>query len=465
MTNPKYIKILSYYLIALLFTSLQLSCKKDFLEKKPDKALLVPVTLDDFQELLNNSADVMNFSPVLPLISSDDLSITDNGYNALPPQEQKSYAWAQSIYDLNSNSIDWDRPYKQVFYANVVLDGLANKAPDQTSQEQYNRIKGQALFTRALAFYNISQEFAAPYHKASANTQPGIPIRLTADVNIKSVRGTLQQTYDQILIDLNTALTLLPASQNYLTRPNKIAAHALLARLYLSMGDYKNASINASICLQQKNTLINFNNIQSVSTYKMPKSLAGTNVEVIYHQVMNFSAATTVNATTLVDPSLYQLYDDNDLRKTLFFKKIDPVTINFKGNYTGTYENFSGLATDEIYLIQAECLARSGETQAAIDLLNQLLINRYATGKFSPLTANNAEEALNKILLERRKELLFRGLRWSDLRRLNQEPTHQTTLTRTIKGQTYTLLPNNNRYTLPIPESVIQATGMQQNPR
>ena len=68
------------------------------------------------------------------------------------------------------------------------------------------------------------------------------------------------------------------------------------------------------------------------------------------------------------------------------------------------------------------------------------------------------------ILLERRKELLMRGLRWMDLKRLNMEGA-AITLTRTVNGQVYTLPPNDLRYALPIPEDVIAISGMQQNPR
>jgi hypothetical protein len=76
----------------------------------------------------------------------------------------------------------------------------------------------------------------------------------------------------------------------------------------------------------------------------------------------------------------------------------------------------------------------------------------------------DATEALNIILIERRKELLMRGLRWMDIKRLNKEDAG-IVMKRTINGQTYTLLPNDLRYSFPIPEDVISLSGMQQNPR
>jgi len=73
-------------------------------------------------------------------------------------------------------------------------------------------------------------------------------------------------------------------------------------------------------------------------------------------------------------------------------------------------------------------------------------------------------EALDTILVERRKELAFRGLRWSDLRRLNKEGWG-IMLNRNLNGVPYTLPPNSELYTLPIPPDVIQLSGIMQNPR
>jgi hypothetical protein len=95
-----------------------------------------------------------------------------------------------------------------------------------------------------------------------------------------------------------------------------------------------------------------------------------------------------------------------------------------------------------------------------------LLSHRWRPGTFTGYTISNASEALDTILVERRKELAFRGIRWSDLRRLNKEVGRAITLTRNIGGNVYTLPPTDSLlYTLPIPPDVINDTQMQQNPR
>jgi hypothetical protein len=82
----------------------------------------------------------------------------------------------------------------------------------------------------------------------------------------------------------------------------------------------------------------------------------------------------------------------------------------FRGYYDYGGNQYTGIATDEIYLIRAECLARSGNTSDALKDLNNLLAKRWKTGiTFTPIQATNADDALVKILAERKKELLFRG--------------------------------------------------------
>lgn len=70
---------------------------------------------------------------------------------------------------------------------------------------------------------------------------------------------------------------------------------------------------------------------------------------------------------------------------------------------------------------------------------------------------------MNIIVQERRKELVFRNLRWMDIKRLNKEGAN-ITLKRIIDGQTFTLPPNNNRFALPLPADIVKMTGMPQNP-
>src|SRR3546814_2443495 len=96
--------------------------------------------------------------------------------------------------------------------------------------------------------------------------------------------------------------------------------------------------------------------------------------------------------------------------------------------------------------------------------LNTRLEKRWRFGTFTPFTAADKHEALGRILEERRKELVFRGVRWSDIRRLANDPAFAITVERIIDNQHYILPPQIPGYLVQIPEDVIEVLGMPQNP-
>jgi hypothetical protein len=137
------------------------------------------------------------------------------------------------------------------------------------------------------------------------------------------------------------------------------------------------------------------------------------------------------------------------------------------GTYGGYNVNtlFTFPAVDELYLIKSECEARLGNVSMAMTDLNTLLVTRWKTGTFIPFTAANADDALPVILTERRKELVMRGVRWTDLRRLNTDARFASTITHVYNGQVYLLPPNDPKYVWPIPDDEILYSGIPQNVR
>jgi len=116
--------------------------------------------------------------------------------------------------------------------------------------------------------------------------------------------------------------------------------------------------------------------------------------------------------------------------------------------------------------MRAECLARLGNKDAAMLDLNRLLAHRCrADAAGIPKQANSAEEALSQILDERRKELVFRGIRFPDVKRLNKEGAN-IVFKRQLDGVEYVLSPNDLRFALSIPEKVLErGPGIDQNLR
>lgn len=464
----KQLSFIRLFLPALLaFSVLASGCEKHFLDKDPSTNLLVPTTATDFQELLDNTA-VMNITPELGEVSADNYYLEYATWAAMSTKDYNAYIWAKDLYEGQGLVADWDNPYSQVFYANVVLQGLGSSATDTISVAQWNMLEGEALFTRSYAFFNIAELFAAPYDSTNASTTLGIPIRTNPDITVPSRRTMLDTTYMQILGDLRIAAALLPAviPVNNLNRPSRLAAQALLARIYLSVGDYADAGLYADSVLQSYYYLADYNDLDTLSFLPIKE----TNMpEVLYQS--NFPSTGDVLqgfcTGCLIDTMLMASYDTNDLRRKVYYEQISGDSFFLKGSYAGTIFPFSGLATDEMYLIRAECSARAGNAAPAMNDLNTLLMQRFRAGTFAGYTITDPGVALDTILVERRKELAFRGIRWSDLRRLNKDPGRAVTLTRNIGGlmPAPTLPPNSDLYTLPIPPDVINDTQMQQNPR
>lgn len=446
--------------------------KKNFLDKKPNSTLVVPKGLNDFQGLLDNT-DMLSLTGGLAQLSADEYTVDFALYRSSTAILRNAYVWERDIYSGEQEIRDWNVLYKGIFYANAVLDGLSKSAESSSPQGQY--LKGWALFSRAYAFYDLTRNFCKVYDAGSANNDYGIPLRLEAGIDYTKQRSTLQQTFDQILRDLAIAENLLPPVRPTATlnRPSRIAVYALLARIYLDMRNYDQAENYSEKCLNLYNTLINYNTLNQSSAVPFPI----TNEELIYHsnQVVAYSPFTNAFSTVTgvqVSPELISLYSVNDLRSVIFFNKLANNIYTKKRGYSsvsGAYP-FTGLATDEVYLILAECLARRDQISQAMDLLNQLLIKRWNPAATTPLkpyqniTASTPKEALEKILLERRKELVWRGLRWHDLKRLNKEGA-DIKLSRNLNGTIYTLAPNDPRYIFPIPDDEITLSGIKQNDR
>ncbi len=457
--KPK--KIIRTSLLTCLLGMLTPACQKqtDWLDTKPNKALVVPATLTDFQNLLNRETLFNTTDNALGFLAVEDFYVTYPVWQArATATERNAYLWAKDIYEGESVG-DWNNNYQAIYYCNTVLEGLENMPDAFKNTPAWQQVKGTALFFRSYAFYKLASVFCQPYSITSASNDPGIPLKLLSDPNDIEPRASVQQTYDRILGDLTLAVDLLPATAPIASRPSQPAAWALLARIYLSMEDYEKAFLFSDKCLAQNSSLLDLNTLNTSAAY--PLTLF--NKEDLFHtRLTSFGIMSNTNAQ--VDSNLYRSYQLSDLRRSLYFSNTAG-TIAFKGSYESGSPYYGGLANDEMFLIHSESNARKGNTAAALTDLNTLMQKRWKTGTFVPFTAATAADALTIILTERRKELVFRGLRWTDLRRLNRDTRFAVTITRVLNGINYTLLPNSNLYVYPIPDNELRSNPIPQNPR
>lgn len=449
--------------------------KQNFLSKKPSTNLLVPTTLSDFQALLDN-VKVFGLVPVLGEASADNYYVSYAAWQAMVARELNAYVWAKDIYAGQGGQLDWNIPYQQVFYSNVVLDGLRDMKKSPDSLAMWNALEGAALFCRAFAFYNLAQLFAPVFDEGTASSDLGIPIRTSSAIDTLSNRATVRATYAQIISDLQQAAAILPNGLpgGTLNRPVKVCAQALLARVYLSMRNYSSARTYADSALRVDSMLMNYDTLNLNLTFPVnlfnPETLYQASFLGAPSSAPYFSAISAGYPTTWIDSGLIRSYDTNDLRLQVFYRtRNNGATFFLKGGYTGTIYPFGGLAVDELLLIRAEGAARAGDAVAAMADVNTLMRKRWKGGTFNGYSVASVAEALDTVLLERRKELAFRGLRWMDLRRLNKEGANINLRRILVDGTNTkqdTLAPNDLNYTLPIPPDVIGLNGaIQQNAR
>ena len=148
----------------------------------------------------------------------------------------------------------------------------------------------------------------------------------------------------------------------------------------------------------------------------------------------------------------------------------------------GQKEEVSGqflMRSAEAYLNEAEAEAYLGHDEEARRVLNLLRANRFSASSNNEVTASGAE-LITSIRNERRRELALEGHRWFDLRRymvcgvqpeshaITHEWTYYSSHTSTtmIERRRFELEANDEAYTLPIPQEVLNFnTGMPNNPR
>ena len=440
-------------------------CEKDFLDKKPSSNILTPVTVQELNSLLENTS-IMNKTAGLPQISADEYRIiTEQNFLSLSSSTQRNaYIWARDIFEGEINA-DWENSFSQIFYCNSVLKILREQRLEESAEGR--KTKGWAFFCRAYAYFDLMRNFTKAYQPSTADLDLGLPLRLSPDVDETVQRSSLKQTLDQILEDVDRAAALLDPNvpENNRNRPSKAAAFALKARIGIYIRDYAMAEISADSSFKYHDRIINYNSISRTSA--TPFSYNAQEIVFASTQIAYYSSLTGYNSQPAieVDPALIQSYRPGDLRKSIYFLTNTFGRLNVKRGYLGggSYP-FTGLACDEMYLIKAECLSRRGETFSALRFLDRLLINRFEQGTFTPTVAASPQEALDLILLERRKELVWRGLRWSDLKRLNIEG-RDINLIRQLGASSFTLPANDPRYVFPIPDNEVAMSGITQNPR
>ena len=329
----------------------------------------------------------------------------------------------------------WDQCYPGINEANSLI---ARIDAASTTQAEKNQLKGEALFLRALMYFDLARVFAYEPTKTIKNFNLGVIIRTEPTTQIVDVdfreRATNLQTYQQIETDLKAAISLLPASTAATTerrRANRAAAQALLARLYLYWEKYPEAIQAATDAIAGTSArLVAGAQYQAAFTTMVPnpESLFELNyVQATESLLANESLhSLTTNLTVgnwgdvVPTTELLNLYEAADIRRTTMFYSATKSgeSVLFSRKYTATQGPFTSNVPvsrySELLLIRAEAYAASGDATRALADLNQLRTRAGAT----PIAATvTGQPLIDAIMTERRLELVLEGHRFFDLKR------------------------------------------------
>jgi hypothetical protein len=414
-------------------------CNK-FLDITP-KSVIIPKRVADYEGILN-APTLTNPFPI------NLLDFTDDNLNSFDALNQSStangYQW-RSIITINEKASPdvWGPLYRCIYDANVVITGIGGATEGTDIQKQ--QILGEALVMRAGCYLDLLTVFAKAYNASTAAADPGLPLVTTINVtDAAPQRSSLKATLDTLLSNVTAATALLPNDNINRYRVTKYAAYGLLSRIYLYMADYVNAKKYTDLALQATHVLLNYNSYAAYTA--MP--VYDLNPEVLWQR----AAVSGSPVFMLYSADLKTYFNADDIRYSFL-----TVTNNNglgRASLPGRY-NF-GITFPEMYLTRAELLARAGDFNGAMTVVNTLRKNRIKTAAYADQTASSPEEALVKVLAERRREMAYSGMRWFDMKRLDQEGRMpEVTRVNLTTGEVMAKLsPHGANYTFEIPVRV-----------
>lgn len=492
-----------------------LSCNKvdDYLGAQPSKTTsLVITTTAQLEALLNNYGQFYSEGNRTAIYSTDDYGLTQTLYDAKPGTFSSMATiefmlWDTEFLPDDIREVFWSNEFKKIFNANLVLNNLDKVTG--TDQEKAI-LKADAHFIRAYSYWVLANTYCLPYTEANKD-ETGLPIKLSTSFEESFKRQPLHVVYELIESDLEEALktpvSLVQNGKARHWRANKAGVNGFAARYWLNRFDYQKALDYATAALSEYSTLVNYNSEmhygiaqtltldggtpqQQSFTIQYPythdNQIDFTDMlgwkEFLYFRMLNHESWWYIPSQELLN-----LYDqDHDLRYKYHIVEgysYDRGMTKPSYNYPGYVFFFkdripSGPTVAEMYLIKAEALARMNKPTEAMAQLNILRASRMEPGPWVDLTAANQDDAIMKVIDERRREMPF-VQRWYDIRRYNNNdyPGDDVNLSKTFYPytvanvqtsspvKTYSLNKGSRRWAAPIPRTeIISSNGeIEQN--
>lgn len=470
--------------LALIAGMLMTSCN-DYLDIKP-KGDKIPETLADYEALLRGET-MLNPIAYIPVLQALYL-MNDAQRNKMMLNTKNlttaNYMWDESAdrIALNSGSEQFlDFTYSGIACCNLILDGVP-----QVSGCDENERRELIAYARTIRAYNylmLVNYYADTYSASTASATLGVPVILSSDPNAHHEQMTVGAIYDFIITEIKDALQNgLPDTAMTILHPSKGAAHAMLARAYLMMGRFDDALTEAEAALAANSALYDWNafydanavNIEKPTSYALMQSPMGYDYCENYffrHGDGPSSMGQCVpGGNTFAGPNMVlsrgEQFEDGDAKFMARWKKRTQGIDTFYYATLRGAQNMGGVTTVEMYLIKAECLARDGQTDDAMDIVNDIRKTRIRPDKYTDKSASSKAEAMEIIRALKDNELAMTLIPFMDARRFNAEGTYARIMTKTVDGVTYTLTSDSHLWTMVFPANAMKNCGngsVQQN--
>lgn len=346
--------------------------------------------------------------------------------------------------------------------ANRALEAVDNISYSEDEQAEVKNIEGQLYGIRAWAHFKLLTYFAQSYTDDSALGVPYIDYVVVLE---KPARNTVGEVFAGITNDLISARQLISSDFNNNIFFTRDAVTALEARIALYREDYQTAITKSSELISQYTlaTTQNYNNIwndtnDEENIFKLARVTGDGAIGQVY-------SPTTQLIYWLASDKITASYEANDVRLNSFMNPSTQFIMKYPGDATAFGLNDVKIfRISEQYLIRAEAYANTSQVSLAQDDINELRSNRIVGA--TDLSFSGQQDALNKIMDERFRELAFEGHRYFDLRRTGQAVDRQGSDCDFLAAENSCSLPNSDyRFVLPIPQDELFTNpNMVQNP-
>ena len=450
---------------AILAASLS-SCVNDWLDVAPSDGTDADAALTSSSDLaaartgmyeaLKGNSNLVDYYGQQFFVYGDVHAGDDYQYNNIGGSNRASF-----YYDMNyqtasefssstsSSNVAWKSPYIVIGRANRIIaaaegGALSDAAEAKATIDQY---AAEAKVLRALAHFDLVRIYGKPYTE-DQGASLGVPLVTgVLESNAKPARSTVAEVYTQVVKDLTEAISSNALATE--TEPGYVSvwgAKAILSRVYLNMGDYANALSVAEDIIKNSGAALwtrdQYFKAWDASTpneseFLFRLNVAGSTDNNDLNGIGNLQQRDGYKEMVATKKFVDMLTSDpKDVRNDMFLPATAPkevatygtnkVYLNKLRGQGGNLRNVTIvpiIRLSEVYLTAAECAFRNNDKTKAVEYLNDLVKNRTTT-EASLATVDNI--TLDRILIERRKELIGEGQRYFDALRNNETITRYT---------------------------------------